>query len=321
MTTRSFLAILLSSAVLVGLGLVGCKRSESPAPAAPRVAVIISTLNNPWFVVLAETARDRARELGYEATIFDSQNDPAKESAHFDNALASGFKAILFNCTDADGSVANVRRAATAGIPVFCMDREISANDAAVSQILSDNYSGCVALGEYFVEQVGETGTYIELLGLVGDTNTWNRSKGFHSVVDRFPGLKMVAQQSADFDRAKALEVLESLLQAHPDIDAVFCGNDAMAMGAYQALLAAGKANRVKVFGFDGADDVVQSIAEGKITATVMQFPKVMARTAAENADRYIKGERNFPQRTPVAVELVTRDNVGNFGDYGRKAP
>ena len=121
------------------------------------------------------------------------------------------------------------------------MDREINATDAATSQILSDNYSGCVALGQYFVKQVGETGKYVELLGLVGDNNTWNRSKGFHSVVDRYPGLKMVAQQSADFDRAKALEVMESILQAHPDIDAVFCGNDAMAMGAYQALVAAGK--------------------------------------------------------------------------------
>lgn len=317
MTTRNFLTALVALTLLAGFG--GCKRSDSSS--APRVAVIISTLNNPWFVVLAETARDRARELGYEATIFDSQNDPAKEAAHFDNAISSGFKAVLFNCTDADGSVANVRRAAAAGVPVFCMDREISANDAAVSQILSDNYSGCVALGEYFVEQVGETGTYVELLGLVGDTNTWNRSKGFHSVVDRFPGLKMVAQQSADFDRSKALEVLEALLQAHPNIDAVFCGNDAMAMGAYQALLAAGKADRVKVFGFDGADDVVRSIAEGKITATVMQFPKTMARTAAENADRYLKGERSFPQRTPVAVELVNRDNVHRFGDYGRKHP
>ena len=124
------------------------------------------------------------------------------------------------------------------------MDREIEANDAAVSQILSDNYSGCVALGEFFVEEVGETGKYIELLGIVADTNTWNRSKGFHSVVDRFPGLKMVAQQSAEFDRSKALEVLESLLQRNPDIDAVFCGNDAMAMGAYQALLAAGRRPR-----------------------------------------------------------------------------
>lgn len=284
-----------------------------------RVAVVVSTLNNPWFVVLAETARDRAKELGYNATIFDSQNDPAKESQHFDNLIASGYGAVLFNCTDAKGSIANVRRAKAAGIPVFCMDREIEANDAAVSQILSDNYSGCVALGQYFVEEVGESGKYIELLGIVADTNTWNRSKGFHSVVDRFPSLKMVAQQSADFDRSKALEVLEALLQRNPDIDGVFCGNDAMAMGAYQALLAAGKASKVKVFGFDGADDAVKGVADGKIAATVMQFPKTMARTAAENADRYIKGERKFPQRVPVAVELVTKANVRKFGDNGRK--
>lgn len=284
-----------------------------------RVAVVVSTLNNPWFVVLAETARDRLKELGYEATIFDSQNDPAKEASNFDNIVASGYDAILFNPTDADGSIANVRRAKAAGIPVFCMDREINATDAATSQILSDNYSGAVAVGEYFVRQVGEQGKYAELLGLVGDNNTWNRSKGFHSVVDRFPGLKMVAQQSADFDRSKALEVMDAVLQAHPDVDAVFCGNDAMAMGAYQALIAAGKVDKVKVFGFDGAADVVKLIGEGKITATGMQFPKLMAKTAAEYADEYIKGKRDFPQKMPVPVELVTQDNIDQYGDYGRK--
>lgn len=307
----------------------GCERpsdeveagSGGSADSGPtRVAVVISTLNNPWFVVLAETARDRAEELGHQATIFDSRNDPATEASHFENIIASGYGAILFNPTDADGSIANVRKAREAGVPVFCMDREINATDAAESQILSDNYSGCVALGQHFVKEVGKSGKYVELLGLVGDNNTWNRSKGFHSVVDRFPGLEMVAQQSADFDRAKALEVLESILQAHPDIDAVFCGNDAMAMGAYQALVAAGKAGEVKVFGFDGADDVVRLIAEGKIVATGMQFPKTMARTAAESAHAYlVDGKRDFPQKTPVAVELVTRENVGKFGDYGRK--
>lgn len=320
------------STVALMCGLTGCKpesKSSSSGGSAgatssssgdsKRVAVVISTLNNPWFVVLAETARDRAEELGYEATIFDSQNDPAKETSHYENIIASGYQAILFNPTDADGSIANVRKAKEAGIPVFCMDREINATDAATSQILSDNYSGCVELGRYFVEQVGESGKYVELLGLVGDNNTWNRSKGFHSVVDRYPDLKMVAQQSADFDRAKGLEVLEAILQANPDIDAVFCGNDAMAMGAYQALVGAGKADKVKVFGFDGADDVVKLIAEGKIVATGMQFPKVMARTAAESADAYINGKRDFPQKTPVAVELVNKDTVGNFGDYGRK--
>jgi ribose transport system substrate-binding protein len=278
---------------------------------------VISTLNNPWFVVLADAAKERATELGYDATVFNSENNTDKEAANFENIIAGGYDAILFNPTDADGSIANVRRAKKAGVPVFCIDREINDNKAAVSQILSDSHSGCVELGEYFVEQVGEEGEFAELLGILADNNTRSRSQGFHSVVDRFPGLKMVAQQSADFDRTRGLEVMESILQAHPNIDAVFCGNDAMAMGAYQAIVGAGKAEQIKVFGFDGADDVVRLIAEGKIVATGMQFPKTMARTAAEFADEWIKGRRDFPPKVPVAVELVTRENVSDYGDYG----
>jgi ribose transport system substrate-binding protein len=99
----------------------------------------------------------------------------------------------------------------------------------------------------------------------------------------------------------------------------VFCGNDAMAMGAYQALVSAGKAAQVKVFGFDGADDVVKLIAEKKITATGMQFPKLMAQKAAEFADEYLKGKRDFPQKIPVKVDLVTQANVSRYGDYGKK--
>lgn len=283
------------------------------------IAIVISTLNNPWFVVLKDAAKQRCEELGYTATVFDSQNSTDREASHFENIIAGGYAAILFNPTDADGSVSNVRRAAAAKIPVFCIDREINASDAATSQILSDSYSGCVALGQYFVEQVGEKGEYAELLGLVGDNNTHNRSKGFHSVVDRYPELEMVAQQSADFDRATGMQVMETVLQAHPDIKAVFCGNDAMAMGAYQAISAAGKGDQIKVFGFDGAEDVLRLIAENKITATGMQFPKTMARTAAEYADQWLKGKRDFPQKLPIAVELVTAKNVHEYGDYDLK--
>jgi ABC-type sugar transport system substrate-binding protein len=310
----------LALAVVVATAAVLFTQTSSAQPAPKqKIAVVVSTLNNPWFVVLANTARDRAVELGYDATIFDSQNDTAKEASHFENAIAGGYKAILFNPTDANGSVANVLKAKAAGIPVFCIDREINSTNAATAQMLSDSYSGCVALGQYFVKTVGKEGEYAELLGIVGDNNTWNRSHGFHSVVDRYPGLKMVAQQSADFDRAKGLEVFESILQKNPDIKAVFCGNDAMAMGAYQALVSAGKADKVKVFGFDGAEDVVKLIAEGKIAATGMQFPKTMARNAAEFADEYIKGKRDFQQKIPVKVELVTKDNVAKYGDYGKK--
>jgi len=315
---RQFLWAAIAATGLISLA--SCRHQSAEFGGKQKIAVVVSTLNNPWFVVLADTAKSRAEELGYEATEFDSQNDTAKEASHFENLIAAGYKAILFNPTDADASIANVRMAKEADIPVFCIDREINANDVAASQILSDSYSGCVELGKYFVETVGEEGNYVELMGLVGDNNTRNRSQGFHSVVDRYPGLKMVAQQSADFDRTKALDVMESILQANPDVDAVFCANDAMAMGAYQAIVAAGKENDIKVFGFDGADDVVRLIADGKIVATGMQFPKTMATTAAEFADQWLKGKRDFPQKLPVAVELVTKDNVSQYGDYGAKS-
>ena len=300
------------------LTITGCKPKQDNQR-KKTMAVVVSTLNNPWFVFLAETAAAKAKALGYEARIFDSQNNTALESDHFDNIIVSGFDAILFNSTDANGSVANVLKAKAAGIPVFCMDREVNDAQAPTSQILSDSYSGAVALGKYFTQQLNKKGKYVELLGLVGDNNTWARSKGFHSVVDNYKDLTMVAQQSADFDRNKAMEVMESILQAHPDIDAVFCGNDGMASGAYQALLTAGKADKVKVFGFDGAEDVITSISENKIAATGMQFPKVMAETAAVFADEYIKGKRDFPKKIPVMVELVTAQNIADYTAYGKK--
>lgn len=305
-TIKFILIILLLS------GLNSCNQT-SEKKHSNKIAVVISTLNNPWFVVLGESAAARARELGYEAQIFDSQNNSAREAEHFDNIIAMGYDAILFNPTDADGSVLNVKRAKEAGIPVFCMDREINSRDAAITQLLSDNFTGCVKLGQYFVRQMQKKGNYVEILGLVGDNNTWNRSNGFHSVVDEFPELKMVAQQSADFDRNKAMDVMETIMQANPDIDAAFCGNDAMALGAYQAVLAAGKADKVKIFGFDGSDDAINAIAEGKIAATVMQFPVLMSRTSADLADQYIKGKRGFSTKTPVEVVLVTSENVSKF--------
>ncbi|AWK04719.1 D-ribose ABC transporter substrate-binding protein [Flavobacterium crocinum] len=301
----------LSLVIVLMVLILGCSSKEKAEK--PKIAVVVSTLNNPWFVMLAESAAENARKLGYEAKIFDSQNNPAVESDNFENLISSGYDAILLNPTDSDGSISSILKAKTAGIPVFCMDREVNADDAATSQILSDNYSGCVSIGIEFVKELKEKGKYVEILGLVGDNNTWARSKGFHSVVDNFPNLKMVAQQSGNFDRTKAMEVLETIMQANPDIDAVFCGNDAMAMGAFQALQATGKEYKVKIFGFDGAGDVIEKIREKKIAATGMQYPKVMAQTAVEFADEYFKGRKIFPQRVPVEVELV---NASNIKDY-----
>lgn len=315
---------LLVALVVVGLLLISFTAMAQEQQPRGKMAVVISTLNNPWFVVLANAAAERAKELGYEVTIFDSQNDTAKESAHFDTIIAAGYDAILFNPTDADGSIANVRRAKEAGIPVFCIDRGINARGLAVAQIYSDNYYGGVLMGQYFVEFMKEhvkadTIPYAELLGILSAQPTWDRSNGFHSVVDNYPEFKMVAQQSAQFDRDTGYNVTEQILQAHPEIKAIWCGNDAMALGALQAVEAAGRKD-IYIFGFDGAEDVIYAIQEGRqIVATVMQFPKIMSRLAAEWADQYLRGERSFPEIVPVTVELVTKENVDKYAPYGRK--
>src|SRR5215469_2025558 len=144
--------------LLLAIVLFSLSSKAGPPASKGKVAVVISTLNNPWFVVLADTSKQRAQELGYEATVFDSQNDTAVEASHFEDIIAGGYKAILFNPTDANSSVANVLKAKAAGIPVFCIDREINSTNAATAQMLSDSYSGCVKLGQYFVKTVGKEG-------------------------------------------------------------------------------------------------------------------------------------------------------------------
>src|SRR5476649_2315035 len=141
----------LKISLLVMLVFVSCQNRSGSAK-QKKMAIIVSTLNNPWFVFLAQTAAAQAKSLGYETKIFDSQNNTALETDNFENAIASGYSAVLFNPTDANGSVVNVLKAKKAGVPVFCMDREVNSADASTSQILSDSYSGCVALAKYFVQ-------------------------------------------------------------------------------------------------------------------------------------------------------------------------
>ena len=184
---KRLLSYLLLLVTIFSLSNCNTKAKESKKHS---IAVVVSTLNNPWFVFLAETAAAKAKALGYDAKIFDSQNNTALESDNFDNIIVSRYSAILFNPTDANGSVVNVLKAKAAGIPVFCMDREVNSIDGPTSQILSDSYSGAVAIGKYFTQVLHKKGNYVELLGLVGDNNTWARSKGFHSVVDNYPGVK-----------------------------------------------------------------------------------------------------------------------------------
>lgn len=286
--------------------------SAAPLPQESKglIYVITPSHANPFFGAEAKIAVDTAEKLGYTAKSVSHDDDANKQMELFETAIAEGAKAIILDNAGADATVAAVRKAKEAGIPTFLVDREISEDGIAAAQIVSNNYQGASIVAEYFVELMEEEGTYIELTGRDTDTNAHVRSQGFHDVIDEYEGLEMIAQDTANWDQTEAFAKMETLLQANPDVKGVICGNDTMAMGAYAALVAAGKPD-VIVMGFDGSDDVIQSIRDGGIKATGLQPVAAISITAVEQADYYLtNGKFEKEEKQSIDCVLVNQENA-----------
>ena len=280
------------------------------------IAIITPSHDNPFFKAEAVGAEKRAQELGYETIVLVHDDDPNKQSEMFDTAIARGASAIILDNAGADATVAPVQRAKDAGIPSFLIDREIKESGIAVSQIVSNNYQGAQLGAEEFVSLMGEEGPYVELLGREADTNAGIRSAGYHDIIDQFPDLEMVAQQSANWSQTEGYEKMETILQANPGIKGVICGNDTMAMGAWAALEAAGR-TEVIVVGFDGSNDVRDSILNGGIKATVLQPAYRQAQLAVEQADQYLEsGSTGQPEKQLMDCVLITSENAGDLETF-----
>ena len=292
------------------------------APAAPAasgskmICVIVPPVENPFFGAMQEIAADKAEELGYTTLRLNHGDDANKQMELFESCIAQKAAAIILDNAGADATVAAVQKAKDAGIPTFLVDREITAEGVAVAQIVSNNYQGATILAEYFAQLMGETGEFVELTGRDTDTNAHVRSQGYHDVLDKLPNMKMVAQQTANWSQTEALTVMESILQANPNIKGVICGNDTMALGAQAALLAAGKKD-VIVVGFDGSDDAIQSIGKGELKATSLQPVAEMAIQAAVQADAFIKtGKAEKAEKQSIDMVLLTPENYCQYKTF-----
>ena len=274
------------------------------------IVIITPAHDNPFFKSEAHAADAHAQELGYTTLVLEHNDDAALQDQQFDTAIARKAAAIILDNAGADASIAAVQKAKDAGIPTFLIDREINKTGVAVAQIVSDNYQGATLGGQEFVDLMGEKGNYVELLGKDTDTNAHIRSQGYHDTIDQYTDMKMVAQQSANWDQTEAFNVMQTILQAHPDIQGVISGNDTMALGAEAALQAAGRSD-VIVVGFDGSPDVVQSIKQGAIKATVLQPAALLATTAVDQASAYIvNGTSPAQEKQSIPCILITPDNA-----------
>lgn len=302
---------LISVMALIALVLGGCSL-EAPQWAKAsakgdlknvKLGLSMSTLNNPFFVFLKDMVVQEADKQGFDVIVVDAQNDPAKQNNDVEDLIQQGVDALLINPTDSSAISAAVQTANSYEIPVITIDRSADKGEIA-SLIASDNVAGGKMAAQYIIDTLGEGAVVAELEGIPGTSAARERGEGFHSLADT--KLNVIVKQAADFDRTKGLNVMENLLQGHPDIQAVFAQNDEMALGAIEAIASTGK--DILVIGFDGSADAFKAIEEGKLSATIAQQFDLIGQTAVQTAAAVLQGE-SVEKHIPVDIKLVTKDS------------
>jgi len=315
---RKYKVIAAAAVIALGLtGLAGCSSSDDAAAGGGTIAIITVDPANPYWKAEVDTAVATAAELGYETTVNAHGNDPAKQTQFIDAAISAGVKAIILDPAGADESVGAVQKATDAGIPVFLVNAEISAQGVAKAQIVSNNAQGATLGAQTWVEAMGGKGEYVELFGNPTDNNAKVRADAYHAVIDQIPGFKLLQKETANWDRAQGKAKMELMLQAHPNLKGVIAGNDEMALGAIEALRAAGKLDKVKVLGFDGNDDAVAAVIAGEMVATVLQ-PIVDGTKAAVNQAHAFLTDGTMPASEKQAIDciLITKENAGGLKGF-----
>lgn len=299
------LSILMAAALVSATALTGCQSNrfvylegerpgdntqtvEKKDPKDLKIGLSLSTLNNPFFVSVKDGAEKLAKEKGAKIIISDARDDAATQSNNMSDLIQQGVDIILVNPVDSNAIATSVSAANEAGIPVIALDRN-SEGGKLLSLVASDNVKGGEMAAEYIIEKVGKGANVAQLEGVPGASATNERGKGFKNLADK--DLKIVSSQSAEFDRAKGLTVMENILQANPDIKAVFCQNDEMALGAIEAISNIGKKDSIVVVGFDGTDGGVEAVKEGKMNATVAQQPEMIGKLGIQAAFDYFAGK------------------------------
>lgn len=277
--------------------------AASSAAAKGTIGLSISTLNNPFFVTLSDGAKAKAKEMKVTLKVVDAGDDSAKQVSDIEDLVSSGVKVLIVNPVDSDAVASAVQDAIDAGVNVIAVDRIVNGVKVDCS-IASDNVAGAQMAGEYLLKLLGNNPKIAELEGIPGASATVDRGNGFHKAVDG--KAKVVASQTANFNRAEGLDVTENILQANPDVQGIFAHNDEMALGALEAIKSTGK--NIVIVGFDATDDALSAVKKGEMAATVAQQPEQMGAIAVENAVKLMQG-KEVPANVPVKVKLVTKAN------------
>lgn len=302
-----------TAAITLSLGLAAslaaCNRGETAADGAS-VTLAVSTLNNPFFVDLRDGAQKEADAQGIDLSVVDAQNDSATQANQLATAATNGSAGVIINAVDTETAEAGLAPVVKAELPIVAVDRAVGDTKIA-SFVASDNVAGGEQAAKALADSIDGKGKIIVLEGVPGASATNERGEGFTKGLEEFKDIEVVSKQTANFDRAEALDVVTNLMQSNPDAVGVLAMNDEMALGAIQAL--GDKAGKdVKIVGFDGTDDGFKAVEAGTMVATIAQNPAELGKQSVQILSKSIKGEE-VEANVQVAVDTVDEKNIAEY--------
>ena len=303
--------------VALALLAASCNRATPQAGDKKTVALVLKTLNHPFFVDMRRGAQEAADRLGVTLQVQAAEReiDVDKQMQIVENLLQTGIDVLAITPSGSREIVSALVKATAANVPIVIVDTRLDAKAAADAGVQaktfigSDNYEGGKLAGEYVVMATGGKARIGILEGIPGHETGDSRLRGFRDAVSKSPAISIVASQPANWERDQGFNVFQNMLQAHPDIDTVFAASDLMALGAIEAIAAGGKTGKIRVIGFDALDDAKKAIEAGTMEASVAQFPYEMGKSAVESAVKVLAGE-TLPPDIIVKLEMVTKASL-----------
>jgi ribose transport system substrate-binding protein len=303
---------------ILSITFLSCQRGTDQAGATPRIALVLKTLNNPFFIDMQKGAEEAAKKLGVSLIVQAAERevDVEKQMQIIENLIQTKVAALCVTPSGSREIVPAIEKANRAGIPVVIVDTRVDPKTMSESKgkiatfIGSDNYEGGKLAGEFIAKKLGGKGKVAVLEGIPGHETGDSRLKGFRDAIKATPGIEVVASQTANWERDQGFNVFQNILQSHPDVQAVFACSDLMALGAVEAIAAAKKTGQITVVGFDASDEARKAVLSGTMDATVAQSPATMGAIAVENAYHLIKGEP-VKEEFVVPIKLITKENAG----------
>jgi inositol transport system substrate-binding protein len=300
------------------LSFAGCRRSETSTPDAnapsqrpPVIGVSLLNLSSEFIVMVNQALEAKAKELGVKLLVTDAQRSPEKQVQQVESFLAQKVDAIILNPCEMEASSPAVTKALAVNIPIVNVNSETRASPTAFIGS-RDEASARLAMG-YLAQRLHGQGGVVMMQGFLGQAAQLKRDQGAREVLAAHPGLKLLAEQTAEWDRAKAMTLMENWIQSlGAKMQAVFAQNDEMGMGAVLALEHAKLKDKILVVSVDAIADALKAVHEGRLDATVFQDARAQGGAAVETAVKIIRGER---YQTPVYIpfQLVTKENVAQF--------